>query len=243
MRVLLVDDNRLMLEGLSNLLEVNDVQIAGIATDGYQAVTLARTLKPDVILMDIRMPVCDGLTAIRLIKAEDSEMKIIVLTTSTEDQDLFEAIKSGACGYLLKSINADALIEALIQSKEDIPPFSPGLAVKLMKEFARLSESADKDLSFADSSVTDLNASELPVNLNESADSLPSKGLNTRQIEVLTLISQGLSYKEAGAKLYISPRTVRYHMAEIMNLLHLENRAQVLAYAGRLGLDKDIALK
>ena len=124
MRVLLVDDNRLMLEGLRNLLEVHDVQVAGMAADGQQAFDLVRTLKPDVILMDIRMPRCDGLTATRLIKAEMPEMKIIILTTSSDDQDLFEAVKSGASGYLLKSINADTLIESLIQAQDGIPPFS-----------------------------------------------------------------------------------------------------------------------
>ena len=233
MKVLLVDDNLLMLEGLQNLLEVHDVQVAGMAADGQQAVVLARTLKPDVILMDIRMPRCDGLTAIRLIKAETPEMKIVVLTTSTDEQDLFEAVKSGACGYLLKSINADTLIEALIQAQEGIPPFSPGLAAKLLKEFARLSEP----------SVTGSSVSDLPANPAKSSDVLPARGLNSRQTEVLTLVSQGLSYKEAGARLYISPRTVRYHMVEIMNQLHMENRAQVLAYAGRLGLGQDITPK
>lgn len=218
MNILLVDDNRLMLEGLQNLLEAHNVQIAGLATDGQTAVELARTLQPDVILMDIRMPKCDGLTAIRLIKADAPDRKIIVLSTSTEDGDLFEAVKAGACGYLLKNINADTLIEALIQAQEGIPPFSPGLAEKLLKEFARLSE-------------------------GNTADALPAKGLNRRQIEVLTLLSQGLSYKETGALLYISPRTVRYHMVEIMNQLHMENRAQVLAFAGRIGLGQDTTPK
>ncbi|MFO7611446.1 MAG: response regulator transcription factor, partial [Clostridia bacterium] len=162
MKVLLVDDNRLMLEGLQNLLEVHDVQVAGMASDGQQAVVLARTLKPDVILMDIRMPLCDGLTATRLIKAETPEMKIVVLTTSTDDQDLFEAVKSGACGYLLKSINADSLIEALIQAQDGIPPFSPGLAEKLLKEFARLSEP----------SVTGSSVSDFPSNPAKSSDVL-----------------------------------------------------------------------
>jgi len=230
MKVLLVDDNRLMLEGLQNLLEVHDVQVAGMVEDGQQAVDLARTLKPDVILMDIRMPRCDGLTAIRLIKADMPEMKIVVLTTSTDDKDLFEAVKSGACGYLLKSINADTLIEALIQAQEGIPPFSPGLAAKLLKEFARLSEP----------SVTGSFVSDNPA---KSSDVSPARGLNSRQTEVLTLVAQGLSYKEVSAKLYISPRTVRYHMVEIMNQLHMENRAQVLAYAGRLGLGQDITPK
>ena len=229
MRVLLVDDNRLMLEGLQNLLEAHKVHIAGVAADGQQAVTMARTLKPDVILMDIRMPRCDGLTATRLIKAELPEMKIIILTTSSNDQDLFEAVKSGASGYLLKSINADTLIEALKQAQEGIPPFSPGLAAKLLSEFAHLSET-----SAMNSSVSDL-----PGNLPDSTDALPARRLNSRQTEVLTLVSQGLSYKEVGARLHLSPRTVRYHMVEIMNQLHMENRAQVLAYAGRLGLGQD----
>jgi two-component system NarL family response regulator len=229
MRVLLVDDNRLMLEGLQNLLEAHDVHIAGVAADGEQALALSRTLKPDVILMDIRMPRCDGLTATRNIKAELPEMKIIILTTSCDDLDLFEAVKSGACGYLLKSINADMLIEALTQAQEGIPPFSPGLAVKLLNEFALLSKT-----SAINSSV-----SEVPKNSPKSTDGLQGKGLNSQQTEILTLVSQGLTYKEIGARLYLSPHTIRYHMVEIMNQLHMENRAQVLAFAGRLGLDQD----
>jgi two-component system NarL family response regulator len=234
MNVLLVDDNRLMLEGLQNLLEVHDVQVAGTAVDGEQAVVLARTLRPDVILMDIRMPICDGLTATRLIKAEMPEMKIVILTTSSEDQDLFEAVKSGAVGYLLKSINAENLIEALKQAQEGIPPFSPGLAAKLLNEFAHLGKSSATDLSSSGLSMPDK-----PANPAGSSDLLSEKGLNGRQTEVLTLVSQGLTYKEVGARLFISPRTVRYHMVEIMNQLHMENRAQVLAYAGRLGINKD----
>lgn len=229
MRVLLVDDNRLMLEGLQNLLEAHDVHIVGVATEGEQALALSRTLKPDVILMDIRMPRCDGLTATRNIKAELPEMKIIILTTSCDDRDLFEAVKSGACGYLLKSINADMLIEALTQAQEGIPPFSPGLAEKLLNEFALLSKT-----STLNSSV-----SEVPKNSPKSTDGLKGRGLNTQQIEILTLVSQGLTYKEIGARLYLSPHTIRYHMVEIMNQLHMENRAQVLAFAGRLGLDQD----
>ena len=225
MNVLLVDDNRLMLEGLQNLLEAHDIHVAGMTADGHQAALLARTLQPDLILMDIRMPLCDGLTATRLIKAQMPEMKIIILTTSVDDQDLFEAIKSGASGYLLKSLSADDLIEALQQASEGTPPFSPGLAAKILKEFALLSRSN------ADPVKQDTGA----MQQNTSAG-LPSSGLNSRQIEVLTLVSQGLSYKEVGARLYISPRTVRYHMTEIMNQLHLENRAQVLAYVGRLGI-------
>lgn len=229
MRVLLVDDNRLMLEGLQNLLEAHDVRIAGVATDGLQALSMARTVKPDVILMDIRMPQCDGLTATRLIKAELPDIKIIILTTSIDDQDLFEAVKSGASGYLLKSISADTLIEALNQAQDGIPPFSPGLALRLLEEFAHLSRA----------SVMDTSAAVVTENAHTPAGGLSARGLSNRQTEVLTLVAQGLSYKEVGARLHLSPRTIRYHMVEIMNQLHMQNRAQVLAYAGRLGLSQD----
>ena len=221
MRVLLVDDNRLMLEGLQNLLEAEGIQIAGQATDGWEAIDLAKKLRPDVILMDIRMPRCDGLAATRLIKAENPEARIVMLTTSDEDQDLFEAVKSGACGYLLKSMDAGELVEALHEVEQGTPPFSPGLAAKLLNEFARLSQPR--------STATDSPA--------ESEASI--SGLTARQTQVLALVSQGLSYKEAGSKLSLSPRTIKYHMAEIMQRLHLQNRAQVLAYAGKLGLKGD----
>jgi two-component system NarL family response regulator len=221
MNVLLVDDNRLMLEGLQNLLEVHNIEVAGVAFNGLEAIELAREVEPDIILMDIRMPRCDGLTATRLIKSEMPEVKIIVLTTSTEDNDLFEAIKSGACGYLLKSIDTDELLEALNQVQQGTPPFSPGLAAKLLEEFKRFSNSKEPISSKSSEKKT-----EAPT----------GSRLNARQIEVLRLVAGGLSYKEVGARLFLSERTIKYHMAEIMNRLHLENRAQVLAFAGQMGL-------
>jgi len=221
MRILLVDDNRLMLEGLHNLLEAHDIEVVGMACDGLEAVGLARERKPDVILMDIRMPRCNGLEATRLIKADMPDAVIIMLTTSTEDDDLFEAIKSGACGYLLKSMDTDELVAALDQARQGTPPFSPGLAAKLLDEFARIGNPEGTA------------SSQHPAGVHEEA----CWGvLKPRQIEVLRLLAEGLSYKEVGARLFLSPRTVKYHMEEIMNRLHLENRAQVLAFAGRMGL-------
>ena len=224
MKVLLVDDNRLMLEGLQNLLEAHDIEVVGMAADGLASVDLARALEPDVILMDIRMPRCDGLAATRLIKAQRPDAVIIMLTTSTEDDDLFEAIKSGACGYLLKSMDTDELVEALYQTQQGIPPFSPGLAGKLLNEFARISRPQEPISSKG----------------SEQTGEAASNGVLTpRQIQVLRLAADGLQYKEIAARLYLSPRTVKYHMTEIMNRLHLENRAQVLAYAGRMGWATD----
>jgi DNA-binding NarL/FixJ family response regulator len=219
MRVLLVDDNRLMLEGLQNLLEAHDLDVAGVAADGLEAVELAHKLKPDIILMDIRMPRCDGLKATRLIKAEMPEARIVILTTSTEDDDLFEAVKSGACGYLLKSMDTEALVEALAQVQQGIPPFSPGLAAKLLSEFARVS---NPSVAIPENGTV------------ETGAEMSRTILNPRQIQVLRLVSEGLSYQEVGSRLSLSPRTIKYHMAEIMDRLHLDNRAQVLAYAGRM---------
>jgi len=220
MKIMLVDDNRLMLEGLQNLLEAHNIEVVGVACNGLESIELAREVEPDVILMDIRMPRCDGLTATRLIKSERPEAKIVILTTSTDDDDLFEAIKSGACGYLLKSIETDELLEALNQVRQGTPPLSPGLAAKLLDEFKRFSNSKEQ-IS--------------PESSGKKTEAPSRNKLNARQIEVLRLVADGLSYKEVGARLFLSERTIKYHMSEIMNRLHLENRAQVLAFAGQMG--------
>jgi two-component system NarL family response regulator len=236
MQVLLVDDHRLLVEGLTNLLEAHGVEVAGTARDGHEAVAAARALRPDVILMDISMPNCDGLAATRLIRADWPEARIVILTTSTQDKDLFEAVKSGACGYLLKSMDADELVEALGQVQEGIPPFSPGLAAKLLAEFTRLAGGEEPETRReGDTETRGHGDTELP-SVGGKGDAGADEGLTAREREVLALVAQGLSYKEVGARLNLSPRTVKYHMAEIMERLHLEHRAQVLAYAGKIGL-------
>jgi DNA-binding NarL/FixJ family response regulator len=204
-------------EGLSNLLEQRGFEVVGTAGDGQEAVELALRLKPDLVLMDIAMPRCNGLAATRLIKAQRPEMKIVMLTTSAEDEDLFDAIKSGACGYLLKSTRGAAFIEALRGLEVGTPPLSPGLAARLLREFARESDGET--------------ARQEPRVRQE-----PREQLTERQIEVLRLVAEGLTYKEVAAKMMLSDHTVRYHMAEIMERLHLENRSQVIAYAGKLGI-------
>jgi two-component system NarL family response regulator len=213
-----------MLEGLQSLLEAHDIEVAGVATDGLASVELACALEPDVILMDVRMPGCNGLEATRLIKARMPQARIVMLTTSHDDDDLFEAIRSGACGYLIKSIDTATLVDALEQAREGIPPFSPGLAAKLLAEFARADRAADPPPAPADPGEA-------------TSASVPS----ARQLQVLRLVADGLSYKEVGARLQLSARTVKYHMGQIMDRLHLQNRAQVLAHAGRMGWTGDAA--
>lgn len=214
MRVLIVDDHRLVVEGLTNLLTAHGFDIVATAADGEEALAKARRHRPDLVLMDIRMPRCDGLKATRLIKAQMPEVRVVMLTTSAEDEDLFEAIRGGACGYLLKSMSGEEFAASLAALEQGVPPFSPGLAEKIMREFARLSAGPAK----------------------ARAGDVPEAELTARQTEVLRAVASGLTYKEVGARLNVSERTVRYHMSEIMNALHLVHRSEVIAYAGRMGL-------
>ena len=213
MKVLLVDDHPLFLDGLKNLLTSRGVQVVGCARDGLEALDKARTLHPEVILMDIHMPQLDGLAALRLIKAELPDIRIVMLTMSAEDEDLFEAIKSGACGYLLKTQDTDEFFVLLQDVARGEVALSPGLAARILSEFGRQAGAA------------------LAVEDKEQRVSL-----SPREIEVLTLVARGLTYKEVGAKLCLAERTIKYHMGEIVARLHLENRAQVVEYARRTGL-------
>lgn len=223
MRVLLADDHRLLVEGLVNLLQAHGVDVVGVAKDGFEAVERTLSLHPDVVLMDIRMPACDGLAATRLIKAERPEQAVVILTTSDEDSDLFEAIKSGANGYLLKSIDAASLVDALQDAVDGVPPLASGLAERLMAEFARGGVHSEADPRATPTAIP---------STPQEHEAEPAV-ITPRQNEILELVAEGRSYKEIGRRLYITPRTVKYHMAEIMRKLHLENRAQVLAYAAR----------
>ncbi len=216
MKILLVDDHPLFLEGLKTLLITHGIEVVGTARDGMEALEKARALKPAVILMDVQMPRLNGLAATRLIKTEQPNVKIVMLTMSEKDEDLFEAIKSGASGYLLKSDDTDKFFELLSGLMRGEVPLSPGLAGRVLEEFARhggLSETVKR-----------------PAEEEEP--------LTPRQIEVLTLVAQGLTYKEVGAKLFLSEPTIKYHMGEIIERLHLENRRQVIEFARHMKLEK-----
>lgn len=220
LRILLVDDHDLFLEGLSNLLRAGGYEVIGGARDGLEALQLARTLHPDVILMDVRMPGCDGLTATRLIQAEMPEIKIVMLTTSAEDEDLFEAIKSGASGYLLKNLQPDELFHYLAGVLRGEAPLSRELSARLLREFARQADALDEH------AAADLRGGP------------PAAELTPRQREILALVAGGMTYKEVGAALNVSENTVKYHMGEVLQRLHLKNREQVVAYARRTGLTR-----
>lgn len=220
MKLMLVDDHPLFLEGLQYLLETYGINVAGVAHNGREALVKARKLKPDIILMDIRMPECSGMDALKLIKAEMPDMKIVMLTTSEEDEDLFDAIKYGASGYLLKNTNAKALVDMLFDLEKGEVTLSPGFAARFLREF-RISSRYEAKPS------------------QQIGEDTKEGQLTKRQLEVLEMVAKGITYKEAGEALGLTERTVKYHMGRIIERLHLENRAQVIAYAARIGLVED----
>ncbi len=213
MKVLLVDDHALFLQSLTVLLNTSGYEVVGLAGNGVEALKQARLLRPELILMDIDMPGCDGLAATRLIKAEMPRIKIVMLTVSASDAHLFEAVKSGASGYLLKSQSAERFLELIAQVEHGGAALPPELAARLLDEFARQAQHIEAT----------------PV------EGAPAE-LTPRQVEILTLVAQGLTYPQVGETLHLSEPTVRYHMGEILERLHLKNRAQVIVYAAQHGL-------
>jgi DNA-binding NarL/FixJ family response regulator len=210
-RVLLADDHALFRAGIASLLRAWGVEVVGQAGNGLEALELTRQLHPDLVLMDITMPDCDGLDATRLIKAELPETRIVVVTVFDDDEHLFEAIKSGAEGYLFKDTSEQEFERTLEAVAAGEPALSPGLAAKILDEFTRL-------------------AREGPT--KQEGES----GLTPREREVLQLVAQGSTNREVAAALYLSQHTVNFHMKNTLRKLHLKNRVQAAAYAVRTGL-------
>lgn len=215
MRVLLADDHALFRAGIASLLKAWGMDVVGQAADGNEAIELARRLEPDLVLMDVGMSPCNGLEATRAIKAELPDVKVIIVTVSEDEQDLFEAIKSGAEGYLLKGMSEEELGLTLERISAGEPALSPGLAAKILDEFARIAREGTGK----------------PVG--------PEDELTDREREVLRLVADGATNREIASSLYISENTVSFHMKNILAKLHLKNRAQAAAFAIRAGLADD----
>lgn len=211
MRVLLADDHALFRAGLASLLRAWGMEIVGEASDGLEAIRATRRLEPDLVLMDIGMAPCNGLEATRAIKAEFPDVKVVIVTVSENDDDLFEAIKGGAEGYFLKGMSEQELAEALTHVSAGEPALSPALAAKILDEFTRMSSK--------------------PVRPTR-----PEEELTERELEVLRLVAEGATNREIGEALFISENTVGFHMKHILSKLHLKNRAHAAAYAIRAGL-------
>jgi NarL family two-component system response regulator LiaR len=209
-RILIADDHAIVREGLRALIETEPgMELVGEATDGVEAIQLARTFQPDVILLDMVMPRKDGLEAITEIKRDQPDARILVLTSFAEDEKVFPAIKGGALGYLLKDTSPQGLLNAIRDVYEGESSLHPTIARKLIGELHRPSS---------------------PPPAGEE--------LTEREVEVLNLVAQGLSNQEIADRLVVSERTVRKHVSNILGKLHLANRTQATLYALRAGIAK-----
>lgn len=211
LRILLVDDHILFRKGLARLLDAQpDFQVVGEASDGTEGVEKARALRPDVVLMDLRMPVCDGLEATRQIKRELPSVRVVILTVSEDDQDFLAAIRCGADGYLVKSIRPESLFQELRGLAQGEVPISRAMTGKLLRQIART-----------------VSVPPTPV---------LSVALSERELQVLRMVAEGLSNEEIATELGISVNTVRNHVRNILEKLGLRNRVQAAVYAVRHGL-------
>lgn len=213
MRVMIVDDHLMLRKGVLSILTASDLQVIGEASNGQEALELVPKLKPDLVLMDINMPVLDGVEATRKLKAMYSDLKVVILTVSEIDKDLFEAIKAGADGYLLKSLGPEELVASLKSAVAGEAPISSVMAAKMLKEF-RMPRTG-------------------------GAGKEDGQQLSPREVEVLRLASTGLTYKEIASRLYVAESTVKNHMRHILEKLHLRNRSEAVGYAIREGLAGD----
>lgn len=203
MRILIADDHTLFRQGLQALLEDRGHEVVAQASDGEEAVRLAGEHDPDVVLLDLYMQGRDGLDAVRGIRARGSGAKIVMLTISEDEEHLFEAIKAGADGYLIKDIDADQLLAALDHVTAGQPAITPRLARQVLAEFDR----------------------------KRPAQRTPER-LTDRETEVLTALVDGAtSNRELAERLRISENTVKFHLRNIFEKLHVHNRAEVVAYA------------
>lgn len=207
-RVLIVDDHAIVREGQRALIDTEPgMVVVGEAKDGFEAVEMADTLQPDVILLDLFMPRKDGIEAIEEIKGGNPEARILVLTSFTEDEKVYAAIKAGAMDYLLKDFSPQEILNAIRQVHQGETTMHPSIAKKLMHELQR-----------------------------ESHMKPTEEPLTAREVEILKLVAQGLSNQGIAEKLVISERTVRTHVTNILSKLHLANRTQAALYALREGL-------
>ncbi|MFZ7101893.1 MAG: response regulator [Peptococcaceae bacterium] len=205
-RLLIVDDHALLREGLVKIVSLEEqIEIVGEASRGNEAVQLARELKPDVILMDINMPGINGIEATKLIKAEMPNIGIIALTIHDDEEYIFELIRVGISGYVLKDIQPERLIAAIKDVAEGKSVIHPDITAKLLGEFNRLSERKLRSSSYDE--------------------------LTIREIDVLQLIAKGLTNKDIAQTLYISEKTVKNHITNIFRKLSVEDRTQAALYA------------
>jgi DNA-binding NarL/FixJ family response regulator len=212
-RVLLVDDQSLFREALSTLLQVRpEVEVVGEAADGAAALRQAADLRPDVVLMDLHMPVLDGIAATRRLRVEQPGIRVLALTTFDDDEDVFAALRAGAVGYLLKDVSADRLVEGLLAAARGESVLQPSVAARVVARVAQLPD-------------------ELPRRPQPLVDPL-----SDRELEVLRLLAEGSSNREISAALFLAEGTVKNHVTNVLAKLGARDRTQAALRARALGL-------
>ena len=208
MRVVIADDQELFRRGLTMLLgQERDIEVVGEASDGVAATDMATTLVPDVVLLDVRMPRRSGIEACRAIKEAVPSVAVIMLTVSDEEADLYEAVKGGAAGYLLKDSSIDEVAQGVRVVAEGQSLVSPSMAVKLIDEFKQMSK--------------------------PDRGQVPGIRLTDRELEVLRLVATGMNNREIAKKLFISENTVKNHVRNMLEKLQLHSRMEAVMYAVR----------
>lgn len=208
-RVFLADDHTVVRKGLETLIGTQeDMEVVGTAVDGQDAIEQVKILSPDVILLDLQMPKKTGLEALHEIKKNDPQARILVLTSFSDDATVFATIKAGALGYILKDSSPQELMEAIRNVYKGQPSLHPQIALKMMQELNKP-----------------------PAHLPPTKDPLTA-----REVDILRLVARGFTNQEIADKLFLSERTVRTHISNILSKLHLANRTQVALYALREGL-------
>jgi DNA-binding NarL/FixJ family response regulator len=209
-RVLIVDDHALFRRGLLMVLEgEGDIEVVGEASDGDEAIARAEQMTPDVVLMDVRMPRSSGIEAAGIIKNALPSTKVLMLTISDEEGDLYEAIKAGASGYLLKEISIEEVAEAVRSVHRGQSLISPSMASKLLTEFASM------------------------VKRRDERSQVPGPRLTERELDVLRHVAKGMNNRDIGTELFISENTVKNHVRNILEKLHLHSRMEAVVYAVR----------
>jgi DNA-binding NarL/FixJ family response regulator len=207
-RVLIVDDHALFRRGLTQVLQSEDgIEVVGEGEDGEDAIRQAEELAPDVVLMDVHMPRTSGIEATRRLAEARPATRVLMLTVSDEENDLYEAIKAGATGYLLKEISIEEVADAVRAVMQGQTLISPSMASKLIQEFNSLARRA------------------------EERQAVPAPRLTDRELEVLKLVARGHTNKDIGEQLYISENTVKNHVRNILEKLHLHSRMEAVIYA------------
>ena len=213
-RILVVDDHTLFRRGIIDVLSAQqNLEVVGEAIDGLEAIQKAGETKPDVILMDLNMPHCSGLEATQAIRTQMPQVNILVLTVSDRESDLFAAIKFGARGYILKNTEPEALVHAIFHIARGGAIISPLMANTLLTEFQ-----------------------DLGIQVTDDTTRESDTRLSPRETDVLKLVARGATNREIADSLFISENTVKTHLSNIMEKLHLANRSQAAAYAVRRGL-------